>query len=204
MQWLPYPGLRSNSSSWIVLTMHHSIFSQTPDIPMDIGTLLLRNLTGTFIIFACIAGIVNAYIAIAVAYTPASIVVVGHHPLLVGAVNFLLDIPYKFLENRRLEVSKSQLLYGLFNQDFLQQIDILRLILVLYLFIWSLLTKTFSGIERSSTFQRRNGSGMKRFLWSRCCEKEEQELVFAADLTAALCFVICIGIHFSFPSKHPG
>ena len=74
---------------------------------MDIGTLLLRNLTGTFIIFACIAGIVNAYIAIAVAYTPASIVVVGHHPLLVGAVNFLLDIPYKFLENRRLEVSKS-------------------------------------------------------------------------------------------------
>jgi len=71
---------------------------------------------GTFIIFAGIAGIVNAYTAIAVAYTPASIVVVGHHPLLVGAVNFLLDIPYKFLENR-----------------------------------------------------------MKRFLWSRCCEKEEQD-----------------------------
>lgn len=115
--------------------MHHFTFSQTPDIPMDIGTLLLRNLTGTFIIFACIAGIVNAYIAIAVAYTPASIVVVGHHPLLVGAVNFLLDIPYKFLENRRLEVSKSQLLYGLIDKDFLQQIDIIRLIFVLYLFI---------------------------------------------------------------------
>lgn len=47
-------------------------------------------------------GILNAYIAIAVAYTPASIVVVGHHPLLLGVVNFLLDIPYKLLENRPL------------------------------------------------------------------------------------------------------
>ena len=45
-------------------------------------------------------GLVNAYIAIAVAYTPASIVVVGHHPLLLGFVNFLLDIPYKLVETR--------------------------------------------------------------------------------------------------------
>lgn len=63
---------------------------------------------------------------------------------------------------------------------------------------------------------KEHGSGMKRFLWSRCCEKEEQELVFAADLANALFGnnstvwkkpsrgLIFIGIHFSFPSKHPG
>ncbi|CAL1154909.1 unnamed protein product [Cladocopium goreaui] len=55
---------------------------------------------GAFIVVTFILGLVNAYIAIAVAYTPASIVVVGHHPLLLGFVNFLLDIPYKLVETR--------------------------------------------------------------------------------------------------------
>ena len=59
-----------------------------------------RPLAGAFIVVTFILGLVNAYIAIAVAYTPASIVVVGHHPLLLGFVNFLLDIPYKLVETR--------------------------------------------------------------------------------------------------------
>lgn len=53
-----------------------------------------------FLSVVCVLGVVNAYIAIAVAYTPACIVLVGHHPLLLGLVNFLLDIPYKLLENQ--------------------------------------------------------------------------------------------------------
>ena len=90
-----------------IIPFFHIIFfkNKPPDIPMDMGTLLLRSpcLQVPSSSLLAFFGIVNAYISIAVAYTPASIVVVGHHPLLVGAVNFLLDIPYKFLENRRLD-----------------------------------------------------------------------------------------------------
>ena len=31
---------------------------------------------------------------------PAAIVVVGHHPLILGLVNFALDLPWKILERR--------------------------------------------------------------------------------------------------------
>ena len=69
---------------------------------------MFTKLAGAFIVVTFILGLVNAYVAIALAYTPASIVVVGHHPLLLGFVNFLLDIPYKLIETRCLGWCKGE------------------------------------------------------------------------------------------------
>ncbi|CAE7948986.1 unnamed protein product [Symbiodinium sp. KB8] len=55
---------------------------------------------GVFLVAACCLGCGCAYMAVDAAYRPASIVVVGHHPLILGLVNFALDLPWKILERR--------------------------------------------------------------------------------------------------------
>ncbi|CAE7352653.1 unnamed protein product [Symbiodinium natans] len=55
---------------------------------------------GVFLVVACVLGTSMMYMAVDAAYRPASIVVVGHHPLILGFVNFALDLPWKFLERR--------------------------------------------------------------------------------------------------------